>query len=104
MLEWITYILYSKKIDRYYIGSTNDLEWRLKRHNMGWGRYTKSGIPWRIVYGEKFGTKSGYLKREKEIKRRKSSKYIEELINEGGHPNIIREVLSAPQKALVQTY
>ena len=86
MKGWFTYILYSKKIDRYYVGSTNDLGWRLERHNMGWGRYTKSGIPWEIVYSEKFGTKSIALKREKEIKGKKSRKYIEKLISAGGRP------------------
>ena len=87
MVGWFTYILYSKKIDRYYVGSTNDLEWSLERHNMGWGRYTKKGIPWRIVYSEKYDTKPEALKREKEIKRKKSRKYIEGVINAGGRPD-----------------
>ena len=42
---WFVYIIYSKKLDKYYTGVTNDLEWRLERHNQGWGRFTKGGIP-----------------------------------------------------------
>ena len=85
---WFVYILYSNKIDRYYTGSTDDLEWRLERHNAGWGRFTKKGIPWKIVYNEEYSTKSEALKREREIKRKKSRKYIEELISHaGGRPD-----------------
>jgi putative endonuclease len=86
MEKLFTYILYSDKIDHYYIGSTDDLQWRLDRHNMGWGKYTKRGIPWELVYCEKFKTKTEALKREREIKRKKSRKYIEGLIHAGGRP------------------
>ena len=79
-IMWKLYIIYSKKIDRYYTGVTHDLEWRLERHNQGWGSYTKRGIPWKIVYTEEFETKSAALKREREIKGRKSKCYIESLI------------------------
>ena len=77
---WHLYILYSKTIDRYYFGITDNLEWRLFRHNDGWGRYTKRGIPWELNYTEEFHLKSEALKREREIKNRKSKKYIESLI------------------------
>ena len=86
MVGWFTYILYSRKIDRYYVESTNDLKWRLERHNMGWGKFTKRGIPWKLVYSERFNTKAEALKREREIKKRKSRKYTEKLINAGGRP------------------
>jgi putative endonuclease len=77
---WKVYIIYSEKIDRYYTGMTEDLAWRLERHNQGWGRFTKRGIPWKIVYIENFVNKSDALKREREIKNRKSREYIENII------------------------
>uniref|UniRef100_A0A7V2ZJ94 GIY-YIG domain-containing protein n=1 Tax=Ignavibacterium album TaxID=591197 RepID=A0A7V2ZJ94_9BACT len=40
----MTYILYSEKIDKYYVGVTEDLILRLERHNEGWGKFTKTGI------------------------------------------------------------
>jgi putative endonuclease len=80
-IMWKVYIIYSEKIDRYYTGITDDIEWRLERHNQGWGRYTKRGIPWKVVYTEDFATKSDALKREREIKNRKSRNYIENLIS-----------------------
>ena len=82
------YILYSGKIDRYYVGVCADLEIRLERHNSGWGKYTKRGIPWKIVHFENFLTKSEALKRERQIKKMKSRKYIESILeNAGGRPD-----------------
>ncbi|MCX6704497.1 MAG: GIY-YIG nuclease family protein, partial [Candidatus Woesebacteria bacterium] len=53
----------------YYIGSTNDVDKRFKDHLDGRGaRYTKSHKPEKIIYREKFSTKSEALKREVEIK------------------------------------
>jgi len=71
----------AKKLNRYYIGYTNDLEKRLLRHNAALGKYTKRGIPWVLVYTEAFPSKSDAIKREREIKKMKSRKYIQELLN-----------------------
>lgn len=80
MSSHFVYIIHSKKLNKYYTGYTTDLEWRLVRHNDGWSKSTKAGIPWSIVYTEEFSLKTEALKREKEIKKRKSSNYIKELI------------------------
>ena len=77
---YFTYIIYSKSKDKYYVGYTHDLKLRLERHNSGWSRSTKSGIPWKLVYFEDSNEKNEAIKRENEIKRKKSRKYIEELI------------------------
>ncbi len=81
---WYVYIIYSKKIDKYYVGYTDNLEWRIERHNSGWGKYTRRGIPWELVYNESFETKSKAIKREREIKRKKSRRYFKELISHTG--------------------
>ena len=77
---FFTYILYSRSLDRYYIGHTHDLALRLERHNAGWSKSTKAGIPWKILYHEEYDTKGEAMKRENEIKRQKSRIYIENLI------------------------
>ena len=85
---WYVYIIYSKKIDRYYVGYTDDLEWRLERHNSGWGKYTRRGVPWKLKYTESFERKTEAIKREQEIKKKKSRNYIEKLISHaGGRPD-----------------
>ena len=80
-MDFFIYIIYSKSRDKYYIGYTHDLNLRLIHHNDGWTKSTKSGIPWILVYSETCNSRSGAVKREKEIKRMKSRKYIESLIN-----------------------
>ena len=74
------------KIDKYYTGYTNNLQYRLERHNDGWGRYTGQGIPWKLVYHETYSLKPEAIRRENEIKKKKSRKYIQELISAGGRP------------------
>ena len=75
-----TYILYSEKIDRFYVGACLDINDRLYQHNAGRSTFTKTGIPWSIVYKEKFDNLREAKTRELEIKKKKSRKYIERLI------------------------
>ncbi len=77
----ISIFYYSKKFDRYYTGQCEDLDARLKRHNNGAVPSTKSFIPWELVYTEVFDTRAQAVTREKEIKDKKSRKYIEKLIS-----------------------
>ncbi|NLO70320.1 MAG: GIY-YIG nuclease family protein [Porphyromonadaceae bacterium] len=74
------YILFSEKLGIYYVGSTGNLNDRLKRHNEGRSKFTKPGVPWKLVYQKEFSTKSDACKFEKHIKAQKSRKFIEELI------------------------
>ena len=75
------YILLSEKTSAYYIGSCNDIEERLRRHNAGHSLSTRKGIPWKLVYQKVFATKSEAMKEEYRIKSQKSRLYIEKLIS-----------------------
>ncbi len=75
-----TYILQSLKDARYYVGQTEDMEARLKRHNLGEVHATKSRLPWRVVYTEDFPTRSEAFRREMEIKRYKSGILFKKLL------------------------
>ncbi|MBK6285763.1 MAG: GIY-YIG nuclease family protein [Draconibacterium sp.] len=77
---YFCYILFSSKLDKYYIGSTGNLEGRLQRHNTSNTGFTSTGKPWEIKYFETFETKSGAMKRELELKKWKNRILIEELI------------------------
>ena len=79
-MGYTVYILESESRGGYYIGSTADLKARLRRHNQGRSKFTKSGIPWKVVYTESFATRSEAVIREQQIKRLKSRDYIEELV------------------------
>ena len=67
----------------YYTGSTNNIQERFKNHIEGMGaKYTKSHKPEKIIYQEKFFTKSKALKREAELKKWTKAKK-RALIHEG---------------------
>lgn len=80
-MEACCYILYSEKLNKYYIGSTPYIKRRLSEHNRGKERFTKTGVPWVLVYKEMYNSLSESRKRELEIKKKKSRKYIEQLIS-----------------------
>jgi putative endonuclease len=54
-----------------YTGYTNDLEERIKKHNTKdkGAKYTRGRQPVKIIYYEKFDSKTDALKREHKIKR-----------------------------------
>ncbi len=63
-----------------YCGWTNDLEKRIADHNDGkGGKYTRSRLPVKLVYFEKFETKEEAMSREwhiKELSREEKLKLI----------------------------
>ena len=74
------YILQSEKDKSYYVGSTDNLEKRVEKHNKGYSRYTKPKRPWRLAYKEEFQTLSEARKREYYLKNLKSKIALEKLI------------------------
>ena len=80
-MMFYTYILRSDKNDQYYVGHSGDLTSRVQAHNAGEVRSTKYKRPWRLVYYETFRTKLEANQRELEIKKKKSRKYINFLID-----------------------
>ncbi len=77
------YILFSKTRDKYYIGSSQNIEQRVKKHNEKHKGFTGHTKDWVLVYSEEFQTLSEARNRELQIKRKKSRKYIEWLIDKG---------------------
>jgi putative endonuclease len=74
-----TYILYSEKLNKYYVGACIDMERRIREHNTGHSKFTSTGIPWILKYTELYETLQLAKKREDSIKKMKSRKYIEGL-------------------------
>ena len=68
MMHYV-YIIYSLVFDKYYKGYTTQPLIRLEQHNSGESRYTRSFIPWELVYLQSFSTKREALKREKSLKK-----------------------------------
>ena len=68
---------------RYYVGSCHNPQKRLQQHNAGRTASTKPFRPWVLIYTETYNTNSEALKRELQIKKMKSRKYIQSLIEQG---------------------
>ena len=51
-----TYILFSEKLNKYYVGACINIERRLYEHNIGHSKFTSTGIPWILKYTETFET------------------------------------------------
>ena len=62
------YLLKSKKSDKTYNGSTNNLRHRLKEHNKGNVTSTKRYKPWNLVYYEAYSEEKSARIREKRLK------------------------------------
>ena len=82
-MYYFVYILKNLEKDKYYIGQTENIEDRLKRHNTDRSSFTKNKGQWILVYKESYNTRSEAIKREKYIKSQKSRKFIESLIHRG---------------------
>ncbi|PHN95092.1 hypothetical protein CSC80_07130 [Maribacter sp. 6B07] len=83
-MNFTTYIIYSKTLNRYYVGSTENIDTRLLRHNNGNGStYTKKANDWVLKWQRDFKTRLETVSFELLIKRKKSRKYIEYLISTG---------------------
>ncbi len=66
---YFLYILKSLKDFGYYIGITDNIAKRLKSHNAGKTKSTKSRIPFIVVYSESFYSKTEARKREIFLKK-----------------------------------
>ncbi len=78
-MPYSVYILRSKSTGQYYVGHTNDLEDRLRRHNEGRSQVTRNRGPWRLVHHEEYATKQAAVASERAIEYQKSRSYIEKL-------------------------
>lgn len=79
-MGWV-YILNNLDTDRYYIGSTENINRRLNEHKRGKTRTTKVLQTYILVYKEFYNTIEEARVREKKLKSYKSKKYIKWLIS-----------------------
>ena len=78
------YFLYSEKFDKFYVGHSDDPERRLSEHNHNDNpTFTSKYRPWTLAWHFPVSENRGEaIKIEKFIKRQKSRKLIERIINE----------------------
>ena len=77
------YILRSQKSGKYYIGSTENLERRLKEHYRGKVYTTKRMLPVELVFKQEYSSIKFAENIERKLKDFKSRMIIEKIIQEG---------------------
>lgn len=63
-----TYVLKSEKDNKLYIGWTDDLKSRLRKHQEGLVKSTKDRLPIKLIYYEACLKRNLAIKREKQLK------------------------------------
>jgi putative endonuclease len=74
---WV-YVL-ENPFGKFYIGQTSDLVERLKDHNRTdcfEGHFARKNGPWSLVWYEQHASRSSAVRRERQIKRMKSARWI----------------------------
>ncbi len=82
----LVYILQSRKNSRYYIGSTDNIERRLKQHNNGLAVSTKNIRPLELKAILQCNTIEEARINEHKLKDYKSRKIIEKVVESGIFP------------------
>ncbi len=84
MQQHFVYILYSSKIDKFYVGYSENPNERLKFHNSELNKiWSKRGQPWTLEKFIQFNSKTEALSVERRIKKLKSRKVIKDIIING---------------------
>ena len=82
------YIIYSKRADIFYTGYSGELQERIRKHNSNHKGFTGRFNDWKLVYSEKFKTKSEAYARERQVKKWKNRDRIVKLITKSSeHPD-----------------
>ena len=73
---YFTYILESISSGRLYIGQTNNIDDRLRRHNLGHNKSTRGRGPWKLLHSKQFSTRSEAMFLERKLKSFKNPEKV----------------------------
>ena len=73
------YILYSETLEKHYVGHTQDLNERIRRHNSGYEKYTQTGSPWNLIWSQMCESRAEAMTLEKKIKKRGAKRFLIDL-------------------------
>ncbi|MCK9425788.1 MAG: GIY-YIG nuclease family protein [Ignavibacteriaceae bacterium] len=77
------YVLWSEKLSKRYVGYTSDIVKRVHEHNQGSSKFTKGGVPWKLVRTEEYSSKTEAIKRETFLKTGVGRKWLDDNIGIG---------------------
>ena len=73
------YVLRSEKTGRRYVGSSQDIEKRMRQHNSGQSLATRHGVPWKLIHCEKFTNRAEAVRQERFYKTGKGRDLLDQL-------------------------
>jgi putative endonuclease len=79
---YFTYVLLSLRDNKFYIGSTSNIEQRLKYHQQGKNTSTASRLPVELIFYEAFKSKEDALRRELYFKTTKGKTTLRQMLRE----------------------
>jgi len=79
-MSFYAYVIYSESHQRFYKGHCENLDLRLKEHNLGKTKSNKAFRPWKIIYYEEFDTREKAIQREKYFKTAAGRKFLKKAI------------------------
>ena len=70
-MDYFVYLLLTKTNNKYisYVGYTNNLKNRLKKHNSSKGAKFTRGRSWNLIYFKKYNSKKEALQEESKLKK-----------------------------------
>ncbi len=83
-LMYKVYILKSRKDNKLYIGQTNDIKNRIKRHNRGEVRATRNRRPLKLITYKDFESRKEAMKMEKYLKSLKGGNEFKKIMKQWG--------------------
>ena len=91
-MDYFVYILYSEKLDKFYIGTTTDVEKRILEHNTSHYKdsFSVRGVPWTLFHSIVCESSAQAYSLERFIKKMKSSVFIRNLKD---NPELINSIL-----------
>ena len=90
-MVYYIYIIYSKKLNRFYVGTTDNVAKRIQEHNEGLysSSFTVKGIPWILKLSFECKSSKKAYELERFIKKMKSKVFIEKIIAD---ENILKDI------------
>ena len=88
------YIIYSKSVDKFYVGETLNVAKRFEQHNSGFYKaaFSKQTTDWKLFWAVECNSRRQALKLEKFIKNMKSRKFYFKLKE---NPTIVDDILKS---------
>ncbi len=77
-MQYFVYMLSSVNSNKKktYVGYTNNIENRLKKHNSNKGAKATRGYKWKVIYLKKFLSKSEAMRHEYKLKKNKKERLL----------------------------